>query len=198
MAFTIDGTQLAVGVCARGSPDPRRVRLSVNRLDHSPTKMLVDDHRPHVIDLGSAAEPINDKRVQVPGIHNGDVQQVVIVASDVEEADRFGERKDVLHERIYQMARMRSEADRDERFEVSTKAAQTNFCPKADDDAASPQTANSVQTGRRGKPGYQGKLLERSSSILLQFFQDQAIDSIKVGQARLVSEFYSVHHLRRD
>src|SRR6266536_1366446 len=122
----------------------------VERFDDRLAEVLVDERRPQVVDLGSAAEPVEHKGVQWFGVGHGNVQQVVVVPGDIEEAERLGEGEQVSDEGVHQVARVGAEADGDQGLELASQAGKIDLGPEATDDPAGTQAPNALQAGRGG------------------------------------------------
>src|SRR5215218_8233923 len=74
--------------------DHRRLRaLAVQRLQHGPPDVLVDDRGVDVGDLRALGQPVDDERVQRIGVRDRHVQEEVAAAGDQEHADELRERR---------------------------------------------------------------------------------------------------------
>jgi hypothetical protein len=154
--------------------------------------VLEDDRGSDPFDLGPADQPFQHEAAQVVGVGDGDVQEEVVIAGDVEERSGLRQGHDLAGKPFDLVALGMAIANGDERLQGLAQPREVDARVIADDDAALLEAADASKAARLREvdPGCQ--LLVREPCILLQGGQNLAIDCVKMCGRPLWPEFYAV------
>jgi len=132
-----------------------------------------------VSDLGSYGQPIEDEIAKPVHVGQSNVDEEIVSPRDMEDLDHLREPEGVFPERVDVCARVRTNANCDDRFQRSTERRMVDFGMEASDDAACAQGAHALEAARGSEPHELGEVLVRDPSILLESCYERAIRSVE-------------------
>lgn len=112
-------------------------------------------------------------------VADGDVEEEVVFAGDVEDFDDFGEGVGQFSEALDGREPLVAEADGDDGAEADAERGGIDIGVKATENAVVDELADAVAAGRLRQAYARGELLVAEPRILLQRGHDSAIDLVK-------------------
>ncbi len=128
--------------------------------------------------LGAGGEGVHGQISEVFGVANGDVEDEVLAARDVEDGPNFVEGKAVEVKCLHVFSGMSGEAHRDQGLQVDAQGFGIDGGVGVEEDALVAQAVYALGAGGGGQPDLVGQLTIGDAAIILQNAQNVAIDSI--------------------
>ena len=119
-------------------------------------------------DLGEGQEAVDDERLQLGAVGDGDVEQVVLGAADVVDGERLGEREGLADEVGRGVPGVRADLDGQEGLLAAAEEAGAHVRPGRHDGAVAAHPADAFEAGAGGDADPGRNVLVRDRRINLQ------------------------------
>jgi hypothetical protein len=140
--------------------------------------MVVDDGRPHVSDLSSLRQAIDDEGIERVDVRHGDMDEEVISARNHEDSDRLREGDGPVPEGLDVVSGGRPDPDRDEGLDNASDGAEVNVRVVPADDAPVAQGAYPFEGRRRRDTDRLRKVAIGLPCIVLQGSDQVAVEFV--------------------